>query len=803
MAFEGQGFAYGSGKERVIFWKSLARSLGSPDGGSGVGPGRRDRSSASPQRTAHASPIESAGAQLDQDKAAALAALVLDTLPAYVPREQQAAVDAAVDAAAARHPAFLQHLTVALLKAAAARPAAAAAQRLLAWSCALLAALPEGAGRKAAAKIVEAQGGLFETIAAAADADGNPAARQAASRHLRRMLLRAPGLAGVYAEVAAAAAPSGGGAGAIGALLDASTSPRQLRRGASTQPHANGGGAAAPAPAQAARAESAAAAHELGLKLLCDALVPAKERPAPGALAALAPLLERASPAEWAARIQPAFARALRRTPEPAMATLAACLRLSRGRLDLGDDAAAAGTAELVSLILQQLRAKEAVRPAAYEALAAIAAACRSPGALDAAVGSVIGLLDGSAEGRIKAAGERVALAHALAALAVPVAAAAAPGAPRAAADAAVGSLAPAAAAAAGFCAGFIKEEPTEEVRAALAACLAAWLPAASPAPPAAGGALAALLADAKEAPRRAALRALGALAAAAPAALEAVGPEVAAPLAKIVKEGASKAAARADGLAALAAAAAAGGGAAAAALEAAGGAGGLAASPLLAAATVAKLAGAEAAPAGPLAAALLLRHGDALAAAPGARDAAARLLAAALLHHSREARGAALRAALPVAAAAAADGGLAAALANALRHWENDSDGALAFLAAPDGSAAVEEGRAEGTYSWRFGRALAALAPRAPPCVAVSPLGAPALAALLLAAHHPAAARGARDGRRAWREAAARCPALLAQLEQGAGGLGRGGCRGRSGLLGGGLGRCGSRHHAPAAVPG
>jgi hypothetical protein len=33
MAFEGQEYAYGSGKQRVIFWKSLARSLSLPDGG--------------------------------------------------------------------------------------------------------------------------------------------------------------------------------------------------------------------------------------------------------------------------------------------------------------------------------------------------------------------------------------------------------------------------------------------------------------------------------------------------------------------------------------------------------------------------------------------------------------------------------------------------------------------------------------------------------------------------------------------------------------------------------------------------
>jgi hypothetical protein len=681
---------------------------------------------------------------MDQEKAAELVALALDTLPGPSQVQQQAAIDAAVDAAAAHHPNFLRELTVAVLKAAAAKPPPHTAQRLLAWSAALLAALPLPAGKKAAAKLIEAQGGLLETIAGAADADGNPAARQAAAHRLQRMLRRAPALAAEFEEVAAAAAAAApaAGAGVVGALLDAST----------------GGGAGPAEP------EAAAAARELGLKLLCDGVIAGKDRPAPAALACLAPLLARVTPAEWAAHATPALARALRRTPEAAMAATALALKHARA-LDLGDEAAAAGTGEVVALMLQQLRTKEAVRPAALEALAAIARRVGRPEALQALAAGVRGVLDGSAEGKIKAASERVALVHALTALAPPGASSALPPAAAAAAREVAG---PAADDAAAFCASFIKDEPTEEVKVALTACLAAWLPACAAPPPAAGAALAALLADAKEPLRRAALRALGALSASSPATVRAFAADLAAPLAKLVKEGTAKAAARGDGLAALQVAAAAGGAAATSGLDAAGPRG--ADTPLLAASTLSKLPAAEAAPAGPLAASLLLDHTARLAAAgPAATAAAARLLALALLHHGKEVRSAATAAAAPVAVAAGADGQLAAALMDALRHWENDPEGAGVLSA--DGGA--EDGRAEGTHSWRFAQALAALAPRGAPGAGeerqpVGQLGAGALAALLLAAHHPAITRGVQDKRRALKAVLRHAPALNEQVKQG-----------------------------------
>ncbi|GBF89654.1 hypothetical protein Rsub_02372, partial [Raphidocelis subcapitata] len=715
---EGAEYAFGSGKERVIFWKSVARSLAAED-----------------------------GPQLDQERAAALAALVFDTLPAYTHAGERGAVDAAVDAGAARHPALLRELTVSLLKAAAARPPAFPAGRLLGWAASLLAALPAGSGKKAAAKLIEALGALHESVAAAADDADRPALRQAAAAKLRRMLRRAPALAEEFSEAAAApaaAAAPGGGAGVVGALLDATS----------------GGGADA--------AAAAAEARELGLKLLCEGLLPSKDRPPPAAVACLAPLLSTLTPAEWAGRVAPALSRALRRTPDSALATAAHALRRARG-LDLGDAAASDATAEVVSLTLQQLRTKEAVRPAALEALAAVAALVASPAALARLVGAVRGLLDGSTEGKIKAASERLALVNALTALAPPPPPPPRRGAPAAGAGAAEGDAAAGAAAAdaAAFCAAFLREEPTEEVKAALAACLAAWLPHASPPPAAAGPAFAALLGDAKEPPRRAALRALTALASSSPAALRAFASDLAAPLGKLVKEGASKAAARGEGLAALAAAAVAGGPAAAAALAVPGAIGPDA--PLLAGPTIGKLPPAEAAAAGPLAAELLLRHGGALASA-GARAAAARLLAAALLHHAREVRSAAAAAAAPVAEAASADGALAAELADALRHWENDPD-AAGVLGADGG--APEEGRAEGTHSWRFAGALAALAPR--PAAGegrdgqAARVGPRALAALLLAAHHPAITRGVKDKRRGWQAALRHAPGLERELQQGA----------------------------------
>jgi hypothetical protein len=422
----------------------------------------------------------------------------------------------------------------------------------------------------------------------------------------------------------------------------------------------------------------AGAAGELRSQLLaaiCERVTTARERMPPGLLAGFGPLLAGGGSADFAAQVVPALAKALRRTPEPALSALAG-LAAAAGDLDAG-----AAVPELLPLLLQQVRTKEALRGLALGALGALAARLPGAEAQLAAVRTATALLDGSSpEGRLKAAGERGAVWAALSALAA--APAAAEGGDAAAATAAV---------AAG--AALYREEPVEEVRLALLGAQAAWLPRLASVPAAAAAQLAAGLGEAKEGLRRGHLRCLlaalrigaaqggGAAGAEAPPAATAgqLAPCMA-PLLKLVGDGCAKATLRGDGLAALAAAAAIGAAdpAAAQQLHAApcwGGAVGPD-SPLLAAATLGKLAPGEAAPAGQLAACLLSQHAEALPA--GGADGAARVLALMLLHHARPVRSAAAAAARQLLAARPA---LMQALLAGLTHWM-DNVAAAAVLA-------------------------------------------------------------------------------------------------------------------------
>lgn len=603
-----------------------------------------------------------------------LAALVLDTVPSYTVANERRAVGIAVQLALSRSDAFLKAFTAALLKAAAGAgrsPSYATALPLVELSSLVLARLDPEANKKAAAKVVEAQAALLDVVAAAAAATASTSAGSVgggaearhwgpASRAVGRALRAQPGL---LAEYTAAAAGGAGGPGLARALLD----------------HCDDGASS-----------GAAEVRSQLLGAVCERLLGAKERPGAQLLSSYAPLLAGLSADEFGAKALPALSRALRRTPEPALASLIVLLGAAAS-LDAG---AAAG--ELLSLLLQQLRTKEALRPLALDALAALAA--RLPGAevQAAAVRGVTSLLDGSAEGKVKAAGERVALWGALAALAT------APAGPRGS-----GAHADVAADAAAAAAALYKEEPVEEVRLALLGALGAWLPrlrcGGAELPAAVAAQLAAGLGEVKEPLRRGHLRALGA--ALWPAAQQgrpaATGEDALAaqlgccmaPLLKLVADGCAKATLRADGVAALAAAAAIGGASAGAAQQLHGAAcwaGAVGAdSPLLAPATLGKLSGGEAAPAGPLAAALLTAHAAALPA--GGDVAAARALVLCLLHHAPEPRGAAV---------VAAGGALLAALAllvpllDALLYWE-DNAAAAAVLAVSAAHSLPATGRA------------------------------------------------------------------------------------------------------------
>lgn len=147
------------------------------------------------------------------------------------------------------------------------------------------------------------------------------------------------------------------------------------------------------------------------LPVLCDKVLADKVPPQPGVLAAYGPLLAVLTPEQLQDKLLPAASRAMRRTPEPAITALAGALQ--HVQLDLSSSAL-----ELSGLLLQQLRAKEAVRRVAGQALSALASRVRDAGVALQLVQSVSSVLDGSKEGKVKVAGERAALAHALTALA-------------------------------------------------------------------------------------------------------------------------------------------------------------------------------------------------------------------------------------------------------------------------------------------------------------------------------------------------------------------------------------------------
>jgi hypothetical protein len=288
---------------------------------------------------------------------------------------------------------------------------------LLEWTCLLLQQLPgDGASAKAVAKLLEVQEQLLEACYQPASSAAGSSHHWAAARRIVLRLLRVrPELQSQYLQAAAAS----GSPGLVAAALAASMQQRQRQQ------------------QQQQQASQEAAVSAL-LPVLCDKVLADKVPPQPGLLAAYGPLLAALTPEQLQEKLLPAASRAMRRTPEPAITALAGALQ--HVQLDLSSSAL-----ELSGLLLQQLRAKEAVRRVAGQALSALASRVREPGVALQLVQSVSGVLDGSKEGKVKVAAERAALAHALAALA--------------ALPTDVSGMQQPAAAAATFCSTYYKEE--------------------------------------------------------------------------------------------------------------------------------------------------------------------------------------------------------------------------------------------------------------------------------------------------------------------------------------------------------
>ncbi|KAK9840722.1 hypothetical protein WJX81_000165 [Elliptochloris bilobata] len=352
------------------------------------------------------------------------------------------------------------------------------------------------AAHKAAAKLVEAQAALLDDLLAANVWRRVP--------HVLSSVLRCqPELLEVYA------AEASGSPGLVRALL------QYLH----------------------ARPELFAQHRAVFLSCLCDKVLAARERPANAAVEAYQPLLATLTHAEFSGTLLPLVLRMAKRSPDSVLGSTA--LVLAMLQLDLSQYAAA-----LIANLQPQLRhAKQPIRAAAVDVVAALARRCSSPDEQGAMLATLRRVLDGSAEARPRSAGERAGLVQAVAALA------AAPG------------SSPKSVALAGDAVGLLyasyREEAGEDVRLSIIGALGVWLGRLDAWPPDALSLLKDGLGE-KEALRRAHLRALVHALSSRPGARGQIG-LLAAALSRVVKEGLAKPTQRADGLAALLAAAYAG----------------------------------------------------------------------------------------------------------------------------------------------------------------------------------------------------------------------------------------------------
>lgn len=180
---------------------------------------------------------------------------------------------------------------------------------------------------KAVQKLLAAQASQLDTLIGNSSHTGRQR-WQAAERVVKRLLRSKPNLFRSYTEAAAASSSPG----LVKVTLAAAVQQQQQQQ------------------------QDSNAAVETLLTVLCDKVLAVREAPRPVQLYAYSPLLSSALTAEQlTGKLVPAACKAMRRTPEPAIASLAGLLQYVA--LDLSSSAA-----ELVDLLIQQLRAKEAVR---------------------------------------------------------------------------------------------------------------------------------------------------------------------------------------------------------------------------------------------------------------------------------------------------------------------------------------------------------------------------------------------------------------------------------------------------------
>lgn len=271
--------------------------------------------------------------------APAIAFLVASTLSIYVDLSSQRLVRAFVAEACRRSDAFVRALAAVAVKAASAKPppSRAEAQVLLHWTVHVLQQLDPEGSKKAVSKLVEVQVGLLDQLSATLTV-----ARWAPVGHLIRGLIRhKPAL---EAEFVAAAKVASNGSGAVRALLKDA----------------------------AAATEAPSALYEQLLGLYVEkVLTGARERAGLEVQTGYRAVLARLDEATLVSKVLPAISKALRRVPDVAMGAIVGLVAAAPAGVDMSRAAA-----ELVPLLIQQMRLKESVRSAALDAVRALAGRC-------------------------------------------------------------------------------------------------------------------------------------------------------------------------------------------------------------------------------------------------------------------------------------------------------------------------------------------------------------------------------------------------------------------------------------------
>eukprot|EP00201_Polytomella_parva_P011398 CAMPEP_0175064988 /NCGR_PEP_ID=MMETSP0052_2-20121109/15656_1 /TAXON_ID=51329 ORGANISM="Polytomella parva, Strain SAG 63-3" /NCGR_SAMPLE_ID=MMETSP0052_2 /ASSEMBLY_ACC=CAM_ASM_000194 /LENGTH=692 /DNA_ID=CAMNT_0016331435 /DNA_START=88 /DNA_END=2162 /DNA_ORIENTATION=- len=418
--------------------------------------------------------------------AAKLASLVIST-SSYEDRASSQAVVTFVKESLKRSDVFLKAFAAALVKGSSSVRSNADAISFLRWISIVVLFLPESSGKKAAAKLLEVASTPLNLLYS------SPHLRwPAARRSIVSLLSQRPDL--LLDAVASSKSSSANGSvvlnvGMIAAVLDVIIREPFKKSGSdrSLPPSSSSSSSSPAAPRSRVPETLRIQVKDEMLKLFCSEVIGGKERPSRETLFAFRRLLAALTVDDVSNVLVPAFVRVLRRQSDVAMTALAYVPPMIQ--IDFSSFAA-----ELIPLIIQQLRSKESVRALALDSLRSIAQAISNHSSSRSSTSSnnldlvakqavsIRAILDGSAEAKPKAVGERVTLALALQALAE---AFRVRDFEKKEEDKDAFDVAPVAESICVSLANVIKDEPMEEAKIAALGALGVWLPRCSAVAPA------------------------------------------------------------------------------------------------------------------------------------------------------------------------------------------------------------------------------------------------------------------------------------------------------------------------------